>query len=77
MVVGTDCTGKSNYNAITTTIKTLVLMVYAVPAPLMLPFVLLFNDISKSKVTLNSTSLTYDLQNKEIKGNFKFYISEI
>ena len=26
--------------------------------------------IWKSKVTLNSTSLKYDLQNKEITGNF-------
>jgi hypothetical protein len=33
--------------------------------------------IRKLKVTLNSTSLKYDLQNKEIKGNFKFYISQI
>jgi hypothetical protein len=57
VVVGTSCTGKSKYNAITTTITTPVPMVYAVPAPLMLPIVLLFNDIRKSKVTLNSTSL--------------------
>ena len=33
--------------------------------------------IRQSKVILNSTSLKYDLQNKEIKGNFEFYISQI
>ena len=33
--------------------------------------------IRKLKVTLNSTSRKYDLQTKEIKGNFKFYIAQI